>query len=534
MTDSAIGGVRRRLQTAAIAITSLVVAIFVFRALPGRLWLDELYTVTLLRADSLSKLWAGIVLGLDGNPPLYLTAAWLVTQATPSAISSVVILKLINVAVTIGALAVLYRLARRVASPLAGWIAVFLLAALNDNVVFVALELRAYALYFLLGMLAALFQQRLIERCRLFDVAMLALLDIALTLVHGFGILYVACIFLAGALSHVRRGWRATLPSLLATLPAVVALACWIPFVIRQTEIVQPYSWIWPPGAMDLVLSLFPSQAALWLAVGEAYGIVLLMVWLRRHGLAAPPRAIGLDDRWQPQRYFALLALGMAGIAGSIWVVSVVNVPIFVPRYFVPQMLVGFALHLLCAELLIRCARHRFPRRDAAFGAIAIVAAPALLVTMLLVQDPLRERIPCLDAQGGLFEASFVHGDMPVIADSPHVWLPRLTYAEHADAYRFPLDWEVVINYPNWARGNAIDYNMMQRIGRWAGLSSVMPTAEILNAYPEFLVIESGRAWLHHLRQTHDITAERLAEARDADGRLSCTLWKVTGVGPRR
>jgi len=153
---------------------------------------------------------------------------------------------------------------------------------------------------------------------------------------------------------------------------------------------------------------------------------------------------------------------------------------------------------------------------------------------MLATTDPVREQIPCTKPSGEFFETEYVSGDWPVVADSPHVWFPRATYAPHGAAYRFPLDRDVVLNYPNWARGNAVDFNIMQRIGRWAGVSAIMTTEDIVKSAPQFLAIESGRAWFHNLRQTREVTAEKLAEITDADGHASCTLWKVTKVGPRR
>ena len=115
MNDAAAPDTNRMLKRVAIAAVLIVVAVFASRAIPARLWLDELYTVTLLKADSLPKLWEGIVLGIDGNPPLYLTLAWLIAQAVP-AWATVAVLKFVNLVLTAAALLALYRLARRAAS----------------------------------------------------------------------------------------------------------------------------------------------------------------------------------------------------------------------------------------------------------------------------------------------------------------------------------------------------------------------------------------------------------------------------------
>ena len=80
--------------------------------------------------------------------------AWLIVHAIPQAMSAAAVLKLANVALTAAAIFALYRVGRRVASATACWIGVFLFATLNDNVNFVALDLRTYALYFLMAALA--------------------------------------------------------------------------------------------------------------------------------------------------------------------------------------------------------------------------------------------------------------------------------------------------------------------------------------------------------------------------------------------
>ena len=75
----------------------------------------------------------GIVAGIDGNPPLYLTIAWSIAHAMPQAVSSVAVLKLTNVVLTVAATLALYRAGQRVASALACWAGLFMFAALSNN-----------------------------------------------------------------------------------------------------------------------------------------------------------------------------------------------------------------------------------------------------------------------------------------------------------------------------------------------------------------------------------------------------------------
>jgi hypothetical protein len=533
MSETSTFDAMRPLQAACALIACCTIAIFVFRSLGTALWLDELLTLTLVQAASLPKLWSGIVAGIDGNPPLYLTVAWLIVHAMPQAFSPVVVLKLTNVAMTMAATFALYRVSRRVASALACWIGALLFAALNDNLIYTALELRTYALYFLMAALAVLFQQRLIERRRTRDIVVLALLYAGLTLAHTFGIVYVACIALAGWLSQLRDGnhhWR---PIAAAAAPAIVVLICWIPFFLKQSAIGRPYIWFGRPGLPDLLESVFASRPSMWIASNELYCLVSAAFFALRHGEFQFRAALN-DARWQPYRYVALVLAGISGFTLTAWIVSAVLFPLFVPRYFTPQLIVSFALHVAFCEWLVRLATHRLRIRIGGFTIGAIIVPPALLCLAMLLRSPGRGEEPCINDIGAYFETDFVRGDLPVIAESPHVWLPRTTYATDHAAYLFPLDWDVVLKYPERAKGNAVDFHILENIKTWANIDSIMSTEDIVSKYPQFLAIEqSGRAWFHNLRLTRDVSAEKLAEATSSDGTQSCTLWKVTSVKAR-
>jgi hypothetical protein len=524
----------RTLRIACGIVVACAITLFLWRGLNARLWLDELLTLNLIQAASLPKLWAGVIGGMDGNPPLYLTLAWLIAQATPSAISPVAVLRLVNVMATIGAVFALYRVSTRVASGLAAWIGVFLFVTMNDNVVFVALELRTYALYFLMAALAILLQQRLIERRQTSDLILLGLCYIALFLTHTFGIAYVVSIALAGWLSQIGRGWRGARWTVWAASPAMIVLLCWIPLLLGQSQVAQPYNWIGIPDVTEFVRSMFPTPAAAWVAALEVYGIAGFAVWSATRFGWPGVRALLLNEDWQRYRYAILVALGMLGVAASVWTLSQFMFPLFLSRYLTPQMVISLALHVAFCELALRFAGDRLRIATSRVAIAAVIIPPLLFCAALLATDPARMQIACADSTGTKdFETDFVHGDLPVIAESPHVFMPRVAYSRQSAAYRYPLDWDVVLNYRERSRGNATDFQLMSRLKAWANNASIMSTDDILKAYPQFLAIElSGRAWFHNLRNTRDVTAEKLTEVTDASGN-ACTLWKVTSVKAR-
>lgn len=524
----------RSLKIACGAAVACALALFLWRGLNAELWMDEVLTLTLVQAHSLPKLWAGIIVGMDGNPPLCFTLGWLIVHVIPADVPPVAVLRLLNVLATIVAVAALYRVSTRVASALASWIGVFLFATMNKNVVFVALELRAYALYFLMAALAILFQQRLIERHRKRDLVILGFCNFALTMTHTFGIAYVVSIALAGWLSQLRGGWRDAKWIVFAAAPAVMALACWSPFLLGQSQVAQPYNWISVPDLTDFLRAIFSSPGAAWVGIVEFYGIAAFAIWSCTRNRWIGVRVLLLDESLQRQRYVILVVLGMLGIAVSVWTLSQVVFPLFLSRYLTPQMAISFALHVGFCDTVMRFASDRLPIATRRLTMAAVTVPPLLFCMMLLTKDPVRSEIACADSLGTKeFETGFIHGDLPVIAESPHVFLPRTTYSSQRAAYRFPLDWDVVMNYRERSRGNATDFQLMTRLKAWMNMASIMSTNDIIKAYPQFLAIEmSDRAWFHNLQATRDVTAEKLTESASPGGE-TCTLWKVTSVKAR-
>ena len=525
--DSTGSSAQKLLQVAGAWLGGCALAAFAVRSVNDPLWADELLTTHLLQADSLPRLWSGIARGIDGNPPLYLTGAWLLTRLLPSAVPIVAALKLLNIAWVGLGLVALWRLARRALSAVSCTAGALILVTLNDNLLYAAFELRTYATYFATAAVAALCQQRLIERGRPADLMLSALSFVGLAFAHTFGIAYVGCIALAGCLSRPRDG-ALLRRALLATGPAVLLLLAWTPVLREQLQVASPYGWMTEPGWSELAETLFSSQWLLAISVVALLGLGNAgMAWLKR-----TPRRLEemvASDQGQPARYLGLLAAGFTAFALAGWMVSRAAVPIFVPRFFTPQIVVSYLLLTAFAQWLLVAA----PR--------ALALPAALLIGGLMLRNvvdhaatPFHGDPVCADANGGYFESPHVGGDLPVIADSPHVFLPRAAYAAHAAAYRFPLDWDVVMTYPTRSPGNAVDYHILQALQGWLPMPQIVSTADVVRDGAQFLVIETpGRAWFDHLRATHKVQAEALAHSVGRAG-VVCTLWKVTAVDAPR
>jgi hypothetical protein len=316
----------------------------------------------------------------------------------------------------------------------------------------------------------------------------------------------------------------------IAVFPSVLVLAAWSPFLREQLELVKPYGWMERPGLPELLETLFASKTSMWVTLLELICLAGAVISGIQKGFDL--RVAVHDPRWQPRRYVILILAGMTGVTLVGWIAAKVALPLFVPRYFTPQLIVSLAVHLAFGEWLVQHARQK---RNAVLLMGAAVALLALQNVAQLSRQSPYGGVVCADGNGSYLESPFVNGGLPVIAESPHGFLPRITYADHGSAYRFPLDWEVVLKYPERPRGNAVDYHIMQNLQTWIPMSSITSTEELVRTYPEFLVIEqSGRAWFQNLKATRDVVAEKLAETpATTDIPSFCTIWKVTDVSAR-
>jgi hypothetical protein len=373
------------------------------------------------------------------------------------------------------------------------------------------------------------------ERPRNANFVFLAIFHCILVQAHTFGIVYVICIGLSGCLSTWRHEDSKAGSFLLSMVPAIVVFACWLPFLMMQLEVANPYGWIPRPGILELVKSTFLSPLSALIGLSETALIIgLLPSYLRRR---AEPSRMGLlwlafDRAAQSYRFACMLLLSISLFAISAWAISRGIYPFFVARYFTPNLIISFALNVALCQLLIEFFKTELLRTlpRGIVRATAIVP-PTLVAALFLYRMPVHPEIPCLDETGAFFEDHLVRQSVPVVVESPHVWFPRSYYSHLPSLYHFPLDRDVVLNFPGQATNNAADFNIMQRFKVFAHVSTILSTEEIIRSYPQFYVVnETGRAWFHNLVNIKQVTADKLAETPlNAEGGR-CILWHVKSV----
>lgn len=482
------------------------------------LWLDELYTTTLIGAPDLGRLWDAALRGVDGNPPLYMSLAWLLAPAAHAEPER--ILRSANLALMAATAVLMYRLGRRLAAPASVAAALALLPAVDGTVGFALLEVRTYALYLFLVTATLWAALRVVDRPLPGRAALLSAVAVLATLAHSFGGFYALAAIGAASLACLASGRepsrrRAAATLVVAAVPAAVALAGWVAVSLpAQMAVATPYSWIPQPGIVELLQALTGSGLTSLVILASA-AVCLPFAAVRapqmfRRLCARHPRADILALHAAMAAYAALTLAG--------WLGSQVITPFFVPRYFGPNLLIAALVIVQVAEAVRR-------QIGPSLAAAAVVGC-GLLGMYSLAQLDARNMIPCRDAGGRFLEEDAARDGTPVIVASPHAWFPRARYAP-AQATLFPLDWDVVVDRPYQARNNAVDYHIMDILRGWAPTGSalateIVPTADLMARHRRFLVLdEAGRSWFDELRGRRAVSATLIKEG------AGCRLWAV-------
>ncbi len=476
--------------------------------------LDELYTATLIATPSIGHLWDGAVRGVDGNPPLYLTAAWLLTRLVPTTPEH--ILRPLNIVLLAVTTVLLHRLGRRVAAPLSIAAGLAALCAADSMPVYALLEMRTYALYLFLITLALWATLRVVDRPSVARAALLTGTGLLATLAHSFAGFYVlATLGAAGVVCAIGPDRRRLFALTVAAVPTSALLLAWIWFSFpAQSAVANPYGWIPQPGM--IVLSEALTGATLLTPV-IAIGLVCILA----HGMRGRQRILLLCVAHRSTAALHAALAAYAALTVAAWLGSHVITSFFVSRYFIPNLLIAAVAFVHAAEAMRRAVRRPLAAAAAIFcGLIGFVA-------IANGRPGSDGPTPCVDAQGRFLEERSAGSSLPVVAVSPHAWLPRSRYAAE-QVTLYPLDWRVVLEYPDRARNNAMDFHIMDILRDWSTPGSdlathVLTTEEITSQHERLLVLdEAGRGWFDALRARMPMSATLVKQG------VGCRLWDVT------
>jgi hypothetical protein len=490
-----------------------VLASFFARSLQSSLWLDDQYTLAEVGAKDLAQLFRAVPTGMDMNPPLYMTMGWFAVHEVAPWAPPEMVLRALGALLMVLTLVVIYRILRRFLSEVGAFTAVVLFLAWDIGLAKTALELRDYALYLLLTATTLLFVLRAAESRSRRDRILVAVFACALTLSHTFGVVYACCIAAGAALvGAVRKDRELLVTAGVTAAPALLVFGLWLPFLLGMARLGRPYGWIVEPLGEDLRNTIFPTTK-----------VALIGAAMFAYVAVSHRRLRSGEGFWRAsdgRLAIATLALSLFALFTiAVFFLSKLVYPLFVTRYFAPDLLIAAAIAALFVDRLFRALPQPWMR-----NAVAVGVAGASL-TVYVVTEPLTPyRIPCFNDSTQTFLEQLAPPEeltgLPIVTESPHAWFPR--NHDLPGRYLYALDWDVVLKYPRRSTNNATDFNIMERFRDWSGAKGILTTAEILQGYPEFLVLdEPSRAWLLNLLTTRHVAAKRVGRAG------ACELWRV-------
>jgi Dolichyl-phosphate-mannose-protein mannosyltransferase len=491
------------------------------------LWTDEAITIALVKSATLAHLFSGVLLGLDATPPLYTSYGWLMLHNVVPGWSPELLLRVTNAGLVGATIWILYLLARQFFDRITALmtIGMFVLLELWD-LKSLTLDVRSYATMVFATTLAIYVSLRAVSRPSWGSWLCTALAYSLLVTSHTFGIIYVVCIAICAIIAAFAEGdIGLTRNSGLVALPAIVMFVAWLPVLHYQAQLGD---WLPRPGVRVLLMSTFlPTDSALLLMVPLIVA-ALIVLWRR-----TPDREGPMLTRWwqslnRMQKFVILLPLLFGASTFAIWIFSRVIFPVFLVRYFVPNMV----LHIIWLSCLTDFVFSYITRSTTRCGlvlALAVLTGLIIIGARRLEPDeggalywPLDTvtKIPCFDASRNVYLEDSFKDAGSIVALSLNIWFSRLHLLGNEDI--FPIDkGDLMNNGPN-DRGFAFQDHFVSRFAEWLGVHTVMPTEKLLNEKQDFMVLDDQNGpWLKIIRRSHKLDLTLLAKMR------GCRLWRV-------
>lgn len=353
------------------------------------LWADELITVALVKTASFPHLLAAVLLGLDATPPLYTGYGWLILHHVFQETPPELLLRLTNAALVGATLWILYLLIRCYFGQVTALttIGAFVLLEMWP-LKFLTLEVRTYAALVFFATLSVYFGLRALARPTWVTLTGAMLAYCLLVSSHTFGIIYVVSIATC-AVAAAAGNFRLALTSALSAAPAATMFGLWLPVLHHQAQL---GSWIFRPDLASLLSSTHLSADRLWVLVVLVVLAVLTLLlrgYRLREGLS-PAQWWRSSNR--TLRFALCLPIAFYGSTFAVWLFSRFVFPVFVQRYFYPNMILNTIWLSIAIDLILGYVILATTRYWLALGS-------AVLAGLFIRQWQWPEySIPCFDA----------------------------------------------------------------------------------------------------------------------------------------
>ncbi len=509
------------------SIFAISYSLWLVNSVADPLWTDEVITIALVKSTSLKQLFSAVRLGLDATPPLYTSYGWFMLHNVVPGASPELLLRITNAGLIVATIWILYLLVRQFFDRITALMAIgmFVLLELWD-LKSLTLDVRSYAVLIFATTLAIYISLRAVSRPSCGSWLCTVLAYSLLVSSHTFGIIYVVCIMICAIIAALAEGdIGLTRNSGLVALPAIVMFAAWLPVLRYQAQL---GNWIPRPGFRVLLMSTYlPTDSALLVGAPLIVG-ALIVLWRRTPGRKRSPLAQWWQLLSRMQKFVVLLPLSFGASTFAIWIFSRVIFPVFLLRYFVPNMI----LHIIWLSCLMDFVISYITRSTTKCG---LVLALAALTGLIIIEARRWEpdeggalywpldtvtKIPCSDASRNVYLEDPFKDNGWIVALSLNIWFSRLHLLGNEDI--FPIDKGDLVNHGPNDRIFAFQDHFVSRFAEWLGVHTVMPTEKLLNEKQDFMVLDDQNGpWLNIIRRSHKLDLTLLAKMR------GCKLWRV-------
>jgi hypothetical protein len=456
-------------------------------------------------------MFSAVLQGLDATPPLYTGYGWIMFHYVVPGASPELLLRITNGGLIGGTLWILYLLVRRYFGQMNALttIGAFILLELWA-LKFLTLEMRTYAALVFFTALAIYAGVRALDRPSWVRLSCTMLAYCLLASSHIFGIIYAVSIISCTIVAAAAEGNIAlACYSGLTGVPAVVMFFLWVPVLHNQAQL---GNWIPRPDFRVLFDSTYPPANRLLLLAVLLLVAVLTLLWRRSQSHSGPTLTQWWQSMTRTQTFVLVLPVAFGTSTFAIWLLSRVVFPLFLHRYFFPNMI----LHTIWLSSLVDFVFSYLTSSKVKHG---LALASAILAGLGIEYHKFgpEDRIPCFyPSRRAYLEDPFRdHGFIVALWVNP--WLTRLNRPGEAIVY--PMDERALRrNVPF----DVFNYRFVSRFAEWSGVNAVMTTSELLDTKRGFMVLDDRRgSWLEYIKLTHKLKLTPLAETE------RCTLWKV-------
>jgi hypothetical protein len=451
-----------------IGLTAVLFAILVASDIHLKLWLDELFTLSVARSPSVGQLAAATLAGADAMPPLYPTIVHFLLPLSPSESLAVRLPSTIGFCAMVVAIAAY---ARRFLPAAYAIIAGLLAAAM---LIMYGSEGRAYGTVLGLAAISLLLWSLAVEgRKREATVPLLAACVAAMTAFHYYAFFFAGCLFLATFVSSKDDRRSQLILAIALIAPAVVVIAAHYPF-IQAARVFMAHNFDKPSVAY------IPDIYGLLLKWPLILIVAAMLVATLVPGLRETPDRTARTPSASDLIALVLIALAPVGVLAAITLTT----HVFTFRY-VLWSAIGIAP--LTALLLRRLARQ---------SPVVPLALLTILIFGLFGREILHARQWSGLREGGAALAalsSLPDGDEPILVTDAHAFMELTHYAPPALRQRlvYPVCGDLEARYLGYDT-DAI--NLAGLMGR-ANLNAV-PCDQALKPGRDSIVLLSEKGFL--------------------------------------